>query len=302
MTERAGNLSCPETSYCREVLSPAEETQFSECTERCRGKSSKFGPVAEGGCRFMEGRGRLPVALASFPGSGNTWTRGLLEKVTGVCTGGLYCDCGLRTGGFTGEMVQGPSVLVMKTHNLKVQFVGGHVFSNTRVPFGAAVLLVRDPRAALVAEWNRERSKRMVSQNISNHYTFVGESFFGENKDWENYIHLKLPRWPQQTVNLLLEAKTAGRPVYVLVFEDLKAGTAQEMKKLTDFLGFSFSEQEVSDRLAAGFSKFYRNHTAEFSHFTPAQEQYVHDVVSKTSQFMKDNGIYDLFPGIDDYR
>ena len=43
-----------------------------------------------GTCHFMNGRGRLPVALASFPGSGNTWVRGLIEKVTGICTGEMY--------------------------------------------------------------------------------------------------------------------------------------------------------------------------------------------------------------------
>ena len=95
--------------------------------------------------------------------------------------GSLYCDCSLRAGGFTGEGIQGPSVIAMKTHNLKVQFVGGHVFSNTRVPYGAAILLVRDPRGALVAEWNRERSKRMISPNVSNHFTYVGEEYFGED-------------------------------------------------------------------------------------------------------------------------
>ena len=76
--------------------------------------------------------------------------------------------------------MQGPSVIAMKTHNLKVQFVGGHFFSGTRVPYGAAILLVRDPRGALVAEWNREQSKRMISPNVSNHFTFVGEKNFGE--------------------------------------------------------------------------------------------------------------------------
>lgn len=68
----------------------------------------------------------------------------------------------------------------MKTHNLKVQFVGGHFFSDSRIPYGAALLLVRDPRGALVAEWNRERSKRMVSQNVSNHFIYVGQEYFGK--------------------------------------------------------------------------------------------------------------------------
>ena len=94
--------------------------------------------------------------------------------------GGLYCDCGLRSGGFTGESVQGSSVLVVKTHRLEVQFVGGHVFSSERIPYGAAVLLVRDPRAALVAEWNREKSKGVISQNVSNHFAYVGQEYFGK--------------------------------------------------------------------------------------------------------------------------
>ena len=123
----------------------------------------------------------------------------------------------------------------------------------------------------------------------------------GDNQMWERYIHLKLPRWSHQMVNLLQEAKMATRPVYILVFEDLKADTVGEMKKVTDFLGFSFTEREVAERLAAGFSKFYRNHTSEFNHFTPAQESYISDVVRVTSQFMRDNSIHDMFPRIDEY-
>ena len=37
----------------------------------------------------MSGQGRAAVALVSFPGSGNTWVRGLLESATGICTGEL---------------------------------------------------------------------------------------------------------------------------------------------------------------------------------------------------------------------
>ena len=40
-----------------------------------------------GTCVFMDGSKRAPVALVSFPGSGNTWARGLLESATGICTG-----------------------------------------------------------------------------------------------------------------------------------------------------------------------------------------------------------------------
>ena len=54
-----------------------------------------------GECRFMNGSGRNPMGLVSFPGSGNTWVRGLLQKATGICTGGTcyaLCIAGINTG------------------------------------------------------------------------------------------------------------------------------------------------------------------------------------------------------------
>ena len=35
---------------------------------------------------------RSPVALASFPGSGNTWLRHMLEGASGIFTGSRYKD------------------------------------------------------------------------------------------------------------------------------------------------------------------------------------------------------------------
>ena len=36
------------------------------------------------------------AVLASFPGSGNTWSRLVLEEATGVFTGAIYNDASLR--------------------------------------------------------------------------------------------------------------------------------------------------------------------------------------------------------------
>lgn len=61
----------------------------------------RFGPIVEGDCCFMNGSGRLVVGLGSFPGSGNTWLRGLLEKTTGICTGiqaTIHAGIGWSTG------------------------------------------------------------------------------------------------------------------------------------------------------------------------------------------------------------
>ena len=63
------------------------------CTLTCThaySLSEKEAEEINGPCHFMNGTGRSTVALVSFPGSGNTWVRGLLETATGVCTGEYY--------------------------------------------------------------------------------------------------------------------------------------------------------------------------------------------------------------------
>lgn len=92
--------------------------------------------------------GQKPItALASFPGSGNTWLRYLLQQATGILTGSVYKDFGLLKSGFPAESIANSSVLLVKTHEW-----GSHVWSK----FAKAILLVRDPAKAILAEFNRQ--------------------------------------------------------------------------------------------------------------------------------------------------
>ena len=56
------------------------------------------------------------VGIVSFPGSGNTWVRYLLQQMTGILTGSVYEDGDLRRNGFKGEYHRSGRVLVVKTH------------------------------------------------------------------------------------------------------------------------------------------------------------------------------------------
>lgn len=91
--------------------------------------------------------GKPLAALASFPGSGNTWLRYLLQQATGILTGSVYKDYGLLKSGFPAESIANSSVLLVKTHEW-----GSHVWEK----FGKAILLVRDPAKAILAEFNRQ--------------------------------------------------------------------------------------------------------------------------------------------------
>lgn len=112
---------------------------------------------------------------------------GIVDKV--VCagtipvavmfTGAIYCDGSLRTGGFTGEGIAGPSTLVVKTHGLNPRFPTRRLRTDLLF-YRAAIFLVRNPRDALVAEWNRERTKQMISNTRSNHYLSADWDQFGK--------------------------------------------------------------------------------------------------------------------------
>lgn len=101
-----------------------------------------------------------------------------------IFVGSRYCDGSLRTNGFNGEGVYGPSVSAIKLHSINPLFTNmKHLpsrISNTLPVFGAAIILVRNPRDAMVAEWHRERTKRQTNRNVSNHFLYVGKEHFGE--------------------------------------------------------------------------------------------------------------------------
>ena len=101
----------------------------------------------------------LPVlGLASYPSSGNTWLRYLIEGITGYYTGSMYNDISLRKKGFYGEGVPPDAGLVMtvKTHG-HTTGEGAHVPTKQKVEYNhhtevnhTAILLIRNPYKAII--------------------------------------------------------------------------------------------------------------------------------------------------------
>ena len=135
---------CNKDAACRGYLTGRARDSYAQCMARVKkyGHSKK---AKDNGCHFIDGKRHGVTALASFPGSGNTWVRTLLEKATGVCTGSYACDMSLRYAGFTGEGIQSSNVIVVKTHEAKPHWG----------EFSSAIVLVRNPMDAIVSDWNR---------------------------------------------------------------------------------------------------------------------------------------------------
>ena len=109
---------------CTDVLWPGERELFKACindTQHPKLNKLSEGPLVEmspSPCRFVRSSEKArneTVLLVSFSGSGNTWTRGLLQQATGFCTGSHVCDIDLRRHGFPGEGVMGKENVLTTT-------------------------------------------------------------------------------------------------------------------------------------------------------------------------------------------
>lgn len=137
------------------------DKRITELSLGCKAVIFRDGINAYGKCRnFTNMRfidGSRVVALASSPGSGNTWTRSVLEQATGIYTGSIYCDAVLKSRGFVGEKISSANVLAVKTHYpSKELFVPPSEFHdpNKFKNVTAVILLVRNPLDSIVSQWN----------------------------------------------------------------------------------------------------------------------------------------------------
>jgi hypothetical protein len=90
------------------------------------------------------GGGHVRVALSSFPGSGNTWARILLEKATGRRTGSEYFDKKLVRAGLAGEGTKHLNdTLCFKTH--------WPVIQGPEPSYERAIVVVRHPADAALS-------------------------------------------------------------------------------------------------------------------------------------------------------
>ena len=171
-----------ESQMCYEFLDKQDLLHFTYCWKRTNLTAEPSRSV----CRFLNASDRAPVALASFPGSGNTWVRGLLQAATGVCTGTIYCDTTLRRSGFPGESLRSGKTLVVKTHQTDPRWTGVYYPPGTvdkyfkkraDIPvYRSAIFVIRNPFHALVAEWSRQMTVNMSG----NHIITIGEKYYSK--------------------------------------------------------------------------------------------------------------------------
>jgi len=166
------------------------------------------------------------TALASSPGSGNTWVRYLLQQLTGVSTGSVYKDVALLRNGFPAESVNNGSVIVIKTHEYG---------SDVRDKFEAAILLIRDPFDSILAEFNRRSG---------GHIGHASPEKFKKNsgKVWTDFVTEKAREWENMNMDWI---KNFQGSLLVIFYQDLVDRLEEQLSKMLDFLSVSSTQEDM---------------------------------------------------------
>ncbi|XP_041972464.1 WSCD family member AAEL009094 [Aricia agestis] len=211
------------------------------------------------------------VALVSHPGSGNTWLRYLLQQATGILTGSIYMDYGLRMHGFPAENVTDGSVLVVKTHELPPA---------DPPKFMSAVLLIRNPRDAILADFNRLHKGHIGTASKS---AFRKRTEGHSRSDWETYVFNQLRIWEHLHWSWL---HNFSGPVHIVFYETLVDDTQCTLGGILNFLNQTVSEEHM-ECTVVNKEGIYRRQK-KLHNFEPfTQEMYAAiDVVKKRVQFM----------------
>ncbi|XP_045518263.1 WSCD family member AGAP003962 [Pieris brassicae] len=193
------------------------------------------------------------VALVSYPGSGNTWLRYLLQQATGIMTGSIYMDYGLKVHGFPAENVTNGSVLVVKTHE----------GPPPDKKFQAAVLLIRNPRDAILADFNRIHKGHIGTAPKSAFKRKTRD----QKSDWTSYVSMEVMTW-ESTHRLWLTRFTG--PLHIVLYERLVIDTRSTLHSVLDFLNQSVTEEDMNCALAnkEGIYRRRKKHR-DFDPFTP---------------------------------
>ena len=197
--------------------------------------------------RFLPRATKNVTLLASYPGSGNTWVRHLIQRGTGVHTGATYNDTALA-GEFAGEGRKDGSVIVVKTHypcggcwSVPPALVEPVPESDTgrrsyRMSSGA-IVVVRNPFGAILSEFNR------IGSGL-NHTGVVDPARF-DSPDFAEFVRRRVISWRRHTTFYLRKRVSSTSPLWrdengnvvlVVVYESLKRDTERALVPVFDFL------------------------------------------------------------------
>ncbi|XP_071092902.1 WSCD family member AGAP003962-like [Haliotis cracherodii] len=203
------------------------------------------------------------IALASYPGSGNTWVRHLLQQMTGIATGSIYIDEELRHNGFPGESLSNGSVVAVKTHN-------GYAGKG----YARAILLIRNPYESMLSLFKLSNSNHTGEPSVDRY-----------GKQWGKFTEERIQQYIPFFASWI-----KLQDVLPIFYDALKQNLAWELVRIKAFLGQSGIKGDVRCALRDSEGHFHRKETGitlEFF-FSKKQRMAVNSVIDQMQKMFKD--------------
>ncbi|GAA6062280.1 hypothetical protein JCM10212_000940 [Sporobolomyces blumeae] len=191
---------------------------------------SAMGPTCRSELETRPYYSKVSTGFVSYPRSGNSYLRSLLERATGYQTSSIYCDRGLeRT--FTGECNHRLEFFV-KTHFPALPRTirqNDPTFRDYYKRFDQVVHVVRNPLDAVASWWHLSHAPR-TAEGYQNHEAKVDIGKFGDEQR-DSILNLA-ERWRRHSVYW----QQAPILTHTLRYEDLKAQPIPNMMGLVSYL------------------------------------------------------------------
>ena len=238
---------------------------------------------------FTKSRNYPYVALASFQGSGNTWTRHLLQVFTGISTGSLYHDGTIRKNSNLNRLAHAVSnkicqtqpdysnYIAIKCHRWPdyLRHVQGNRYVHCADIFNKTIFLIRNPVDAIVSEYKRLQAKKQKAENAHTLKITNRELISLWSEKLHNFQSQKVDQWLELLVGWISfysefnnknknngNAKKLNSNLLILCYENLREETTAQLQRLPEFLNLEKSEirpQCLADNLEGAFRRAVRS-------------------------------------------
>ncbi|XP_066963731.1 sialate:O-sulfotransferase 1-like [Macrobrachium rosenbergii] len=221
--------------------------------------------------------------LHSFPRSGNTWLRYLLEAATGIFTSSFYTDRTLIRQGYLGERDKfwEKTTIATKLHFIK------HLKLSLKAP---CITIIRNPARLFVSLWSYVN----VQNRRLKHTAVIPENTLNST-EFHTFIQGKLKKWLKTYIFALTIRKTIFPVSYELIRED----PIGQIRRLLAFLNIKPDENRLAC-LAKHTTGKVKAGQRSIKPYTSEEEKQMEAALEKINEYLTKRGLQPM-PDYDKY-